>query len=53
MKSFDGIVAGIGAVGSVWYGDIGESSGGSGTYAIVSGFVGSPGTSCGCVARTW
>ena len=31
MKSFDGILSGIGAVGSVWNGDIGESSGGSAT----------------------
>ena len=43
MKSCAGIVSGIGAVGIVWYSDIGESSSGTGRYAIVSGFVGSPG----------
>ena len=41
MKSFESnSSAGIGATGNVWYGAIGDSSGGSGTYAIVSGSSG-------------
>jgi hypothetical protein len=37
MNSFDPTVAGIGAVDSVRYGDIGESSRGIGAYIMLSG----------------